>query len=56
MFTASLGEWSTGSRDAGVQVLWAADHLPNAVEWHTANHPETHHVCQELYQADWSQP
>lgn len=51
---AGLGGWSTGARDAGVNVLWAANHWPAAVEWHSANHPETQHVCQDLQQADWS--
>ena len=60
MFTAidlfaGLGGWSTGARDAGAQVLWAANHWPDAVEWHTANHPDTQHICQDLHQADWSQ-
>ena len=37
---AGLGGWSTGARAAGVQVLWAANHWPVAVEWHSANHPD----------------
>ena len=52
---AGLGGWSTGARMAGVNVLWAADHWPDAVEWHSANHPTTIHACQDLHQADWSQ-
>lgn len=52
---AGLGGWSTGARAAGVQVLWAANHWPVAVEWHSANHPDTQHICQDLHQADWSQ-
>lgn len=52
---AGLGGWSTGARAAGVQVLWAANHWPAAVEWHSANHPETQHVCQDLHQARWEQ-
>ncbi|WP_349571782.1 DNA cytosine methyltransferase [Azotobacter salinestris] len=51
---AGLGGWSTGARMAGVSVLWAANHWPAAVEWHSANHPETVHACQDLHQADWS--
>ncbi len=50
---AGLGGWSTGARAAGVQVLWAANHWPEAVKWHSANHPTTHHVCQDLHQARW---
>ncbi len=52
---AGLGGWSTGARAAGVQVLWAANHWPVAVEWHSANQPETQHVCQDLHQARWEQ-
>lgn len=51
---AGLGGWSSGARMAGVRVLWAANHWPAAVEWHSANHPETVHACQDLHQADWS--
>lgn len=52
---AGLGGWSTGASQAGVKVLWAANHWPAAVEWHAANHPTTTHVCQDLHQADWTQ-
>ncbi len=52
---AGLGGWSTGAAMAGCKVLWAANHWQDAVEWHSANHPETIHVCQDLHQADWSQ-
>ena len=52
---AGLGGWSTGASMAGVNVLWAANHWPDAVEWHSANHPHTIHACQDLHQADWSQ-
>ncbi|ORL65007.1 DNA cytosine methyltransferase [Pseudomonas putida] len=52
---AGLGGWSTGARAAGVQVLWAANHWPDAVKWHPANHPDTVHACQDLRQANWEQ-
>jgi DNA (cytosine-5)-methyltransferase 1 len=52
---AGLGGWSKGARNAGVQVLWAANHWPVAVEWHSANHPDTQHACQDLHQARWEQ-
>ncbi|WP_010322990.1 DNA cytosine methyltransferase [Marinobacterium stanieri] len=52
---AGLGGWSTGARMAGVHVLWAANHWPEAVHWHASNHPDTQHVCQDLHQADWTQ-
>jgi DNA (cytosine-5)-methyltransferase 1 len=40
---------------AGVQVVWAANHWPAAVQVHANNHPDTLHVCQDLQQADWTQ-
>lgn len=52
---AGMGGFSTGARAAGVQVLWAANHWPEAVKWHAANHPFTKHVCQDLHQARWEQ-
>lgn len=38
---------------AGLEVVWAANHWPVAVEWHAANHPDTVHACQDLQQADF---
>jgi DNA (cytosine-5)-methyltransferase 1 len=51
---AGLGGWSTGAVMAGADVVWAANHWPDAVRWHEQNHPEVEHVCQDLHQADWS--
>lgn len=48
-FFAGLGGWS--ARAAGVEALWAANHWPLAVECHSANHPDTLHVCEDLHQA-----
>ncbi len=48
------GGFTSGARSAGVDVVWAANHWPLAVEVHAANHPETTHVCQDLRQADWT--
>jgi DNA (cytosine-5)-methyltransferase 1 len=50
---AGAGGFSTGATMAGCTVAWAANHWPTAVEWHTANHPETVHACQDLQQADF---
>jgi hypothetical protein len=41
---AGLGGWSTGARNAGIDVIWAANHWPVAVEWHSANHPDAIHI------------
>ncbi|VWC91012.1 cytosine methyltransferase [Burkholderia lata] len=51
---AGAGGFSTGATMAGLDVVWAANHWPAAVEIHAANHPETMHVSQDLHQADWS--
>lgn len=52
---AGAGGTSEGASKAGVQIAWAANHNPIAVEYHSKNHPNTEHVCQDLHQADWSQ-
>lgn len=52
---AGLGGFSEGAEQAGVRVVWAANHWPAAVQVHANNHPETEHVCQDLQQADWTQ-
>lgn len=52
---AGAGGFSTGATMAGVQVVWAANHWPAAVQVHANNHPSTAHVCQDLQQADWTQ-
>lgn len=51
---AGWGGFSLGAEMAGMDVLWAANHWPLAVEAHAANHPGTDHVCQDLRQADWT--
>lgn len=51
---AGGGGFSTGATMAGHEVVWAANHWPDAVEWHSKNHPGAMHVCQDLHQADWS--
>ena len=52
---AGAGGFSTGATMAGVQVVWAANHWPAAVQVHANNHPTTQHACQDLQQADWGQ-
>ena len=51
---AGAGGFSTGAAMAGLDVVWAANHWPVAVDCHSANHPATQHACQDLHQADWS--
>lgn len=52
---AGSGGYSEGATMAGVDVVWAANHWPAAVEIHATNHPRTAHACQDLHQADWTQ-
>ncbi|TMS80563.1 DNA cytosine methyltransferase [Pseudoalteromonas sp. S554] len=51
---AGAGGTSLGAKRAGVNISWAANHNPKAVEYHSINHPEVEHACQDLQQADWS--
>lgn len=51
---AGWGGFTLGAEAAGLDVVWAANHWPLAVEAHALNHPGTEHVCQDLRQADWS--
>lgn len=50
---AGLGGFTEGAQQAGVRVRWAANHWPEAVAMHSANHPHAAHACQDLQQADW---
>jgi DNA (cytosine-5)-methyltransferase 1 len=51
---AGAGGFSTGAMMAGIKVVWAANHWPDAVEWHSKNHPDAQHICQDLHQANWA--
>lgn len=51
---AGLGGFTEGAEAAGIKVVWAANHSPDAVLCHQVNHPEVEHVCQDLRQADWT--
>ncbi|BDU76241.1 DNA cytosine methyltransferase [Mesoterricola sediminis] len=51
---AGAGGFSEGARQAGLDVVWAANHWKLACDVHEANHgikPK----CQDLHQADWTQ-
>jgi DNA (cytosine-5)-methyltransferase 1 len=52
---SGCGGSSAGAKEAGVEVLWAANHSRLAVECHQVNHPKTRHCCQDLHLADWDQ-
>lgn len=50
---AGLGGFTEGARQAGVKVLWAANHWQAAVQYHSLNHSDVIHACQDLHQANW---
>jgi DNA (cytosine-5)-methyltransferase 1 len=52
---AGAGGFTTGAKAAGVNVVWAANHWPLAVDTHAANHPDVAHACQDLQQANWDE-
>ena len=51
---AGFGGLTEGATQAGVEVVYAANHWPAAVRTHELNHPEAQHVQQDLNQADWT--
>ncbi|WP_435000102.1 DNA cytosine methyltransferase (plasmid) [Vibrio scophthalmi] len=51
---AGGGGTTTGAKQGGVQIIWAANHKQAAVDTHALNHPEVFHACQDLHQADFS--
>ena len=51
---AGSGLFSRGAEQAGLQVVWAANHWRVACDTYTRNHP-TAAKCQDLHQADWTQ-
>jgi DNA (cytosine-5)-methyltransferase 1 len=51
---AGAGGFTLGAQRAGADVLWAANHWPEAVQAHATNHPNTIHSCQDLRQADFT--
>lgn len=50
---AGWGGFSAAAESVGVEVAWAANHWPLAVQAHALNHPRTRHACQDLQQANW---
>ncbi len=50
---AGLGGFTESAEQAGVNVVWAANHWPAAVACHKRNHPRVAHCCQDLQQANW---
>lgn len=51
-FFCGMGGSSTGLRNAGWTVKVAANHWSRAIETHSANHPDTEHLCADLQSVD----
>ena len=51
---AGCGGMTLGAEQAGVDVVWCANHWAAAVQVHKSNHPLTAHVVQDLRQADFT--
>lgn len=50
---SGLGGFTEAAKMVNIEVSWAANHWPLAVEFHELNHPSVKHVCQDLHQANW---
>jgi len=50
---AGWGGFSLGAEQAGLNVVWAANHWQLAVDAHAKNLPGTAHSCQDLNQANF---
>ncbi len=51
---AGAGGFTLGATRAGLDIVYAANHLQLAVDVHAANHVGAQHVCQDLQQADFT--
>lgn len=51
---AGAGGVTEGAIEAGVEVAWAANHWPLAIEVHKRWHPNVAHCLQDLHQANWA--
>ncbi len=50
---SGAGGFSTGAVQAGAEVVACANHWPEAIRAHAANHPNTRHIVQDLQQFDF---
>lgn len=51
-FFCGMGGSSTGLTEAGIEIKLAANHWARAIETHSANHPNTEHLCADLQAVD----
>lgn len=47
------GGFTEGAEEAGIEVIWAANHWPLAVDVYYRNHRRFKPSCQDLQQANW---
>jgi len=52
---SGAGGFTTGAKQAGAQIVMAANHWPAALACHKANHPGVIHFGQDLAEFDWTQ-
>lgn len=50
---AGLGGFTEAGEQAGINMVWAANHWQLAVDFHKLNHPTVDTKCQDLHQTDW---
>jgi DNA (cytosine-5)-methyltransferase 1 len=51
-YFCGMGGSSSGLTEAGFEIKVAANHWARAIETHSANHPNTEHLCADLQQVD----
>ena len=51
-YFCGMGGSSSGLVEAGFEIKVAANHWSRAIETHSANHPDTEHLCADIQQVD----
>ena len=51
---AGAGGFEVAAEQAGIEVIYAANHWPLAVAVHAANHPSAEHSCQDVTMLDFN--
>lgn len=49
-----IGGFSAGAKQAGMNLVYAANHWPLACEFHDKNHPEIKAACNDVRQLNWA--
>lgn len=48
-----IGGFSSGAKQAGMELVYAANHWADACQFHDINHPEIKAACQDVRQLNW---